>query len=158
MEKPFKNTLLELSICMENLNSCPSALQKEKIQLIIKAAIKRTYYRAFSDKGVSEKVQQNILEMLKILEACPRIKTMNYLSLEQNLKELEELKKLRSVSGWLKSLLVSFKVNSLYNEIYLLIDIISGLKIRYLNETIAAIRQVREDVESYTFIDGDELI
>ncbi|MBR2034321.1 MAG: hypothetical protein IKA03_06595 [Alphaproteobacteria bacterium] len=158
MEKQFKNTLMEIFIFTEGLNSCPSPLQEEKIQLIIKAAIKRTHCRAFSRKGASKRTQESVLAMLKILEARPRIKSMEYLDIEKNIEKINNLKKIRAESGWFKSILLSFKINSLYDETYLLEDIISGLKVRYPDETIAAIEQVRDDVEYYTFLEGEELI
>lgn len=158
MAKQFKNTLMELIIFTEDINSCPSPLQEEKIQLIIKAAIRRTYCRAFSEKGATKETQESVLAMLKILEARPRIKSMEYLDIEENIEKIKNLKKIRSESGWFKSILLSFKINSLYDETYLLEDVISGLKICYPYETVAAIEQVRDEVEYYTFLEGEEII
>ena len=158
MATQFKNTLMDLSILMKDLNTCPTPLLEEKIQLIIKAAIRRTYCRAFSEKGATKETQESVLAMLKILTACPRVKSMEYLELEKNIEKLSNLKKLRAESGWFKSILLSFKINSLYGETYLLKDVISGLKIRYPDEAIAAIEQVRDEVEYYTFLEGEEII
>ena len=90
MAKQFKNTLMELFIFTEDINSCPPPLQEEKIQLIIKAAIRRTYCRAFSEKGATKETQESVLAMLKILEARPRIKSMEYLDIEENIEKIKE--------------------------------------------------------------------